>query len=65
MKKLIKFTIMSIAAFSWLVTHNTTEPEKYLPANATLIINENLPSICRAIIIATNDDTKKNSYRSM
>ncbi|HID9884939.1 hypothetical protein I5R28_12370 [Serratia marcescens] len=60
MKKIITFTIMIIAAFSWYATHNITKPEKDLPANAPFIIKSNLPGICRVSTIATAVDTKQD-----
>ncbi|MBN3051743.1 hypothetical protein H4F45_09700 [Pectobacterium brasiliense] len=60
MKKLITVTIMAIAAFSWFITHNTTEPEKDLPTNATFIIKSERPGTCRVSTMATVADTKQN-----
>ncbi|MCO4311853.1 hypothetical protein [Pectobacterium versatile] len=60
MKKIVTFPLMAIAAFSWFVTHNTTEPEKDLPANATFIIKSNQPGTCRVTTMATAVDTKQN-----
>ncbi|WP_258307593.1 hypothetical protein [Pectobacterium carotovorum] len=53
MKKLITVTIMAIAAFSWFVTHKTTEPEKDLPTNATFIIKSNRSGTCKVSTMAT------------
>lgn len=60
MKKIITFIIVATAAFSWFVTHNTTKPEKDLPANAPFIIKSNLPGSCRVSAMATAVDLKQN-----
>jgi len=59
MKKIITFIIVATAAFSWFVTHNTTKPEKDLPANAPFIIKSNLPGTCKVSSISTTVDTKQ------
>jgi len=60
MKKVITFIIVATVAFSWFVTHNTTRPEKDLPANAPFIIKSNLPGTCRVSIMASTADTRQN-----
>lgn len=60
MKKIITFTIMAIATFSWFVTYHITEPEKDLPTNAPFIIKSNRPGTCRVSTMGTAADTEKN-----
>ncbi|MBG0662412.1 hypothetical protein [Enterobacter roggenkampii] len=60
MKKIIKFTIVAIIAFSWFITHNTTEPEKVLPANAPFIIKSNVPCMCKVSAITTSSGINQN-----
>ncbi|EBT3890038.1 hypothetical protein CJ802_21120 [Salmonella enterica] len=60
MKKIITFNIVAIIAFSWFITHNTTEPEKVLPANAPFIIKSNVPDMCKVSTITTSASINKN-----
>lgn len=59
MKKIITFTIMAIATFSWFVTCHITEPEKNLPTNAPFTIKSNQPGTCRVSIMGATADTEK------
>lgn len=61
MKKIITLTIIAIIAFSLFITHNTTEPEKVLPANDPFIIKSNVPSMCKFSTITTSAGINKNS----
>ncbi|MDM2835786.1 hypothetical protein [Citrobacter sp. Cpo091] len=60
MKKIITLTIVAIIAFSWLITHNTAEPEKVPPANVPFIVKSNVPGMCMVSTITTTAGINKN-----
>ncbi|TKK15547.1 hypothetical protein [Pantoea agglomerans] len=60
MKKIITFTIMAIAAFSWFVTYSAKQSEEIIPVNTPFIIKSNLPGTCRVSVIPATADSGKN-----